>query len=383
MFDDDGHLVSPRDPKHFEPCWCRSGKKFKICHRHREQEAPLSTAERLTYWRSHPRPRLCLAGGAPAGCSAQIANAHFVQRRGGGLSAIARDGKVYGFKLHPMFFLKQRGHHAPELIGIGSDVTLPMFCSKHDNELFKECETKTFLPTDRQLLELNYRTVAARLYVDRAVIPQLGLLYLTDRGLDRDAQRRHFVAAESIRRRSNECLRSSTLLKSQYDAWYARPPADVNALVLRFEGRPEFTCAAVSDATRDFQGQNIPGVEGLTHVCFYTLATAHGMTAVFSWIGRHPGAERLCSSLLKIPKSRWAAAVLQYAIETTDTVYFQPDWWENAPALAREYIIRRLTTHADPFSDDEFKPPSSDDLMVSTLDAFETQVVGKWQPLVA
>ena len=323
---------------------------------------------------------VCLAPGAPTGCSGKVVDCHFIQRRGGGLQAIARDGKVYGFKFHPMFFIKKQGRHAPELVGIGTAGTAPLFCGPHDRELFRQAETKSFAPTSRQLLEMNYRTVACRVYTNEATVPQMTQLYDADGGMSRDEQRRHFIAVEALRQESEFYLQNIRILKQQYDMWLVADHGGVNALVLRFLGRPELMCASIVYAIMDFHGVSIPPGGGTAHLCFYTVANADAVTFVYSWIGSNVGAEHLCSSLLSLPEDERASALVHYALEYIDSSYFQPDWWESLAPDVQESVISRLSAHARPF-----REHASDALVVnktraSNLRSTGYEVIGRWRP---
>jgi hypothetical protein len=81
-----------------EPCWCRSGLKYKKCHLDRERQAPVNildvenrliTELRRGYC-SHPDP-------ASDPCSPTITKAHTIQKKGG-ISAIAEAGHVLTVK---------------------------------------------------------------------------------------------------------------------------------------------------------------------------------------------------------------------------------------------------------------------------------------------
>lgn len=370
----------PPDPKHYEPCWCRSGKKFKSCHMLRHQAARASISDVVDAWRARHPPRRCLAPDAPRTCNGKIVASHVIQRRGGGLQAIARNGLVYGFKFHPMFFVKKQGRHTPELIGTGQAGTAPLFCAFHDGQLFKQAETERFLPTTRQLIQLNYRTVACRLYTNEAVLPQVQLLYGADAGFSRDEQRRHFIAVEAYREESEFYLNNIRALKAGYDEWITAPEPSLNALVLRFTGPPEFMCASLVYAIMDFAGRPIPRVGGTSHLCFYTVADGDAVAIVFAWVGANAGAERLCRSLLSVPQETRASALIQYAVEYIDNIYFRPQWWESLGAELQELLVRRLTAHSQPFREhttDALVPVTS---AMSLLKAVDVEVIGSWHP---
>lgn len=378
LFDPEGRHVSPQDPKHYEPCWCWSGKKFKSCHmlRHQARRPPIS--EIVGTWRALHPPRRCLAPDAPQACNGKVVDSHVVQRRGGGLKQIARDGQVHGFKFHPMFFVKKQGRHAPELIGIGQAGTSPLFCARHDRDLFKHAETEIFGPTPRQLFELNYRTVACRLHTNEAVLPQVGTLYTADAGLSRDEQRRHFIAVEAYRQESEVILENTRTLKRCYDEWITAPDLSLNALILRFRGAPEFMCASLVYAIMDFSGKPIQPVGGTAHICFYTVADGDAVTVAFAWVGRNAGAEQLCHSLLLLPEAVRASALVQYAVEYIDSTYFRPQWWESLDGAVQEMLIDRLTAHSTPFREhavDALVPAAGD---ISALRAEGAEIIGTW-----
>jgi len=379
IFDPVGRFVSPPDPGPYDPCWCWSGKKFKFCHMHRDRENRPSVADALNIWKAKPDMRICLGPKAPTECSGKVVDAHMVQRHGGGLSKIAREGKVYGFKRHPMFFIKKQGFHEPELIGIGAAATLPIFCEKHDRDLFRNAETESFAPTMAQLLQLNYRTVASRVYTNEAVIPQLAELHDADRGLTRDDQRRMFVAVEALRQESAMYLENVLELKALYDEWITATNADVNALVIRFQGRPEFMCASIVYANMDFQGALIAPVGRSAHLCFYTVADDAGVSAVYSWVGENHAASQLCSSLLTVPPEHRASAILRYALEYIDTTFFAPDWWESLGVEVRGRLVQRLTAHSKPFREHRADGLLPDSAEASRLQFGEHQIIGKWR----
>lgn len=346
----------------------------------RHQAAPPAIRDALDGWQVAQTKPICLAPGAPTGCSGKVVDCHVVQRRGSGLQMIARNGKVYGFKFHPMFFIKKQGRHAPELVGIGTAGTFPLFCSHHDRELFRQAETKRFVPTARQLLELNYRTVACRVHTNQATVPQISQLYDADGGMSRDEQRRHFIAVEALRQEAELYLENIRTLKQHYDAWLVADHGDINALVLRFLGRPELMCASIVYAIMDFRGHAIPPIGGNAHLCFYTVADANAVTFVYSWIGSNVGAERLCSSLLSLPEDARASALVHYALEYIDNSYFQPEWWENLSPDVQESLIARLTAHAKPFREHTSDALVTNAARASNLRSAGYEVVGRWQP---
>lgn len=347
-------------------------------YRHLDSRPTIPDA--LHVWNARPQNPRCLAPRVPHGCSGDVINSHVVQRRGGGLQNIARAGKVYGFKHHPMFFIKQNGWHEPALVGIHAEVGVPLFCARHDQELFREAETQPFEPTSRQLVQLNYRTVASRLYSNEAVVPQFPQLYDADRGLPRDDQRRIFIAVDKLREESETYLANIRALKAQYDDWMSGDAVQTNALVLWFDGSPEFMCASLTYALMDFQGLPIAPVGGLAHLCYYTVSDGATTAVVFSWLGQNTAAERLCTSLLLLPPESRAFATLRYALEYIDLIYLAPDWWDRLPATGKAMIVELLTEHSKPFRTHASNALVQHQSDVSRLSFRKHTIIGGWRP---
>jgi hypothetical protein len=77
-----------------EPCWCKSGKKFKLCHLDREHLPQFNIHQIAAAIRKELARRYCSYGNeAGDPCGADIIRSHTVQKEGG-LRAIARDSKV-------------------------------------------------------------------------------------------------------------------------------------------------------------------------------------------------------------------------------------------------------------------------------------------------
>jgi hypothetical protein len=379
LFDPDGRFVSPSDPQPDQPCWCWSGKRFDSCHMRRDQASKPTVADALIAWKSALPKSVCLAPHAPVGCVGKIVNSHVIQQEGGGLRNIAGDGKVYGFRRHPTFFMKQHGRHEPTLLGIKADVAIPLFCGKHDRELFKKAETDSFVPTAEQLIQLNYRTVACRLYTNEATAAQVTDLSDADRGLSRDDQRRIFIAIEAIRERSERHLANIRALKAQYDGWITADASRVNALVLRFGGAAEFMCASLVESNTDFSGTPIQCTDPFAHVCFYTIANDDSIAIVFSWVGENRAAEQLCSSLLSVSAELKASALLRFALEYIDLIYFEPTWWNGLTVGEREVVVERLTEHSKPFRKHATDALITRQVTASKLQYIKHDVVGAWR----
>jgi hypothetical protein len=378
-FDPWGNHVYPPDPEPYDPCWCHSGLKFKFCHRSRDKESPLSTEELIRDWEQSENLSLCFHPGAPVGCSSKIVDAHVVQRNGGGLRAIARDGKVYGFKLHPIFLIKRDGHLVPELIGTGRASTFRGFCEVHDAALFKPAEVRSFEGKPEQLLLLNFRAITRRVHSGRVGLRQTPYLLKADRGRSRNEQRQMFAMAEHYRFETETGLQNIEAVKAIYDDAILSNRYDVNGLTIWFNAAPEFMCSSIVEVDYDFAGRPVTPVNSPAHLCFYTLAIpGGGWAAVWSWFGSNPAAERLAASFLRLSHDRMASAVMQYAFEYIDNIFFGPDWWEARTQSERDKVIARMSAHVQPFSVRGAEALLDDQLRLTSCKYTHSEVAGDW-----
>ena len=98
---------SPLNPQLNMPrnvlCWCQSGKKWKNCHRDRDQQSPINVGALVNQIYLQSRKGYCSHPEAGENsCGKQIIQSHTVQRKGS-LSAISEKGHVvsthtYGLK---------------------------------------------------------------------------------------------------------------------------------------------------------------------------------------------------------------------------------------------------------------------------------------------
>lgn len=98
------------------------------------------------------------------GCNEKAINSHLLQRKGI-LNHIAENGHVV--EIRPTDFFKWDSNLPPlefKLVGITQAISLPVFCDKHDTELFKKIEQNTIDLDDleSQLL-LSYRVICAEI----------------------------------------------------------------------------------------------------------------------------------------------------------------------------------------------------------------------------
>lgn len=291
----------------------------------------------------------CLHPAAPSGCSDAIIQAHTVQRMGGGLKSIATEGHVYGLKLHPYFFQKNDMRVMPELVGTRKASTFRGFCSVHDAELFKPVEQRSFDATKEQLLLMNFRVIARRLYEKTVALRRAPRMFDYDRGLPPRAQREWFAVQYRHAKNIEEALTNVSILKAEYDRLISRMSSEcVNALVVHFSGPPDFMCAEIAPMEFDFMSRQVHEPPPPAHLCSYTVTVGDSWNFVLSWAGTNPAAEQLCRSFIELSDDQRASAVLRFALEYTDNLFFAPAWWDALDFQSREEMITGLTYRFHP-----------------------------------
>ncbi len=380
QFDERRRFLSPPDPEPYDPCWCFSGNKFKFCHQDRHKGSPGSLEARfLEKWHERPTLRRCYHPDARSGCG-KIIRAHAVQR--GGLSFLARDGKVYGLRPHPTFFLRREMQLEPDLIGISEASTFYGFCALHDSLLFRDLETRAFDGAPEQLVLLNLRAIARRLYTNEdALEPWLPEEW--DRGLSPSDQRWFFADMEDIRSDAERHLENTRWIKKLNDAAISHGGVAMNAMVVRLTGDPEVACSGVVNEEGDFEGRHLPHIPPPVHMSFHFLPSAQGAAVAFAWLGRHPAAEALCSSLLRLPSEDVPHAVLRFAIQHVDLLFWSPSCWESLSDGERTAVIDRATRSIQP---DRIPSPTAlvdDRLRITRLSLADVKRIGPWATFVS
>lgn len=134
-----------RSRKHYEKCWCGSDRKFKNCHRLREQEPEIQLGRILDeqsriFWRQ----RGCMHPNAgPEQCKGKIIDSHSIQRKG-------PLGKIVDTKNHVCHLNIAAGGVSLRQIGWRKASVFPGYCSQHDSDIFSPLEKEPFHGTHEQ-----------------------------------------------------------------------------------------------------------------------------------------------------------------------------------------------------------------------------------------
>lgn len=331
----------------YELCWCGSGKKWKWCHRNREQQQPVPIGKLLAEQRAEMVKGYCLHPNASAdACSEKIIRAHTVQRRGG-LAAIAEEGHVISPKLGFEDIFKNDGQIVPRLHGVRDASTFMGFCGTHDDALFAPIEKEAFVLNSEAAFLLSFRAICYELYTKNASLRAVEIQRELDKGRPFEIQcaiqqHLHFYR-EGIKRG----LRDLETWKSQYDRAYVRGDFghfSFHGVVLA-EALPLVACGAFHPEF-SFDGNRLQIItrgDVFEHVCFNLTVVDGKSVAVFGWTGAPNGpSELFCNSFKSLPKEVVANAIFHLACEQLENTYFRPSWWNSQTDAAREHLIQRF-----------------------------------------
>lgn len=331
-----------------DPCWCRSGKKFKKCHLNRKLESPPPLSEVINHAKRFRNRKYCLyPEKGPSTCSGQIVQAHTVQKRGGNLTRIARGGKVYQFIPELGALLRDKQKVGPSLIGIDQASTIWGFCARHDNEMFRPIDYNDFTPCTEHAFLLGYRSLSRELYWKSAVIDSLPYVKTLDRGKSPIEQEACQVILSQAGYSLQVGLDDLKREKQRYDRLLLRHNYNsVRYYALILDQTPEILCSGFTQVEYDFAGTFLQDLSNsnLDPHCLgcSIVASQHGGAVVFTWLEDSSMCSRFIKSLDAFTDERIGDAVIRFAFDYFENLYASPEWWDALSEQTTEALMDRM-----------------------------------------
>jgi hypothetical protein len=334
-----------------DPCWCRSGRKWKHCHRDRDKQHRRNINELLNAIGQEQSRGYCVHPDASEGtCSGGPTDAHTIQKEGG-LRAIAEQGHVVSIKKAAFEIARNDGEIIPVPDGIGNASTFPGFCNTHD-AMFSPAEQK-IVPLSREVaFLLSYRAIAYEKLMKEAA--------LRSKELHRqDADKgRPFAEQASIQAvlYAGKCglelgLRDATRCKAAFDAAYRASYSGFNFHAVEFDCiLPVVSCGAFS-LLYDLFGQRLQSLApgGPFDPLAVNLTVLNGRTVLFlGWIGSGGPGEAFAASYARLPQAEKANTAVRLAIDYIENTYARPSWWNGLPQELRDSVVASLFTISAP-----------------------------------
>lgn len=324
-------------------CWCGSGKKFKECHRDRDNQAKGNSWAAVDANRQAFSKKKCCAHDVGLGsCGGGVIKAHTVSR-GRNLAEIAKNGHVlrYGASISDMN--KNGGKLSVKEIGTRDASVFHGFCGKHDRELFSCLENEAFSGRPDQCLAVAYRTMSRELYGKDASAHLRETLRGADKGLKPLKQLVLQQMLDDIDT-GNEAARRE--LKATHDALTKalvdRRPDTLRSVVFEFAGPLPFMFAGAWSPFTDFYGEELQkGYADKLLEQFFVSSFAHDSSAMIcvSWRNtRDAPGNRIAEQLMGLMDDKLASACLQFVMKHVENVFFNPDWFQSLNSKQRRQL---------------------------------------------
>src|SRR5690606_27172758 len=140
-----------------DPCWCKSGRKYKYCHLDRDSQKRITIQDAIRE-KKKASEKICYHPEADLSICNHIIKAHSIQKASI-LQKISRNQHVYSFSSEMGDLIKSGGVLKPKLIGINNASTFTGFCNYHDTETFKPIETNTIEIINEHIFLISYRSL--------------------------------------------------------------------------------------------------------------------------------------------------------------------------------------------------------------------------------
>jgi hypothetical protein len=367
-------MVSLLNPKRTmgrnERCWCGSNRKWKHCHRDREDQKPTPVFQHVHELREKLLEGRCVhpeAGSAV--CSGEAISAHTIQRNGG-LSAIAELGHVISVKSAFEDLHKNAGGFVPRKVGVRSASTFTGFCNRHDTTMFRPVEAGEKRLTSENCFLLSFRALAYELIIKQAAIESLPLMRDNDKGHPFEDQVAIQEWLNAIAAGYRLSLAELERWKHLYDAIYLSRDLSVhNSCAIAFDGvLPVVACGAFMPQF-DFHGRHLQklGVGTANHeqVTFNLTVFDGRSVAVLGWGGGKGGpAAEFASSFVAAAKVNGGDAAVRLALEHVENSYIKPSWWHGLPPALQSVAVNHI------HSGTPFGPPRAPKQLVDNGQAF-------------
>jgi hypothetical protein len=330
-----------RPRKHYEQCWCGSGRKYKKCHQFRAQEEPISSGQllaeqRRVFWRK----RGCMHPYASdANCQGSVIDSHTIQRKGPLEKIIGANNHVMHLEPSP----SDQTLQAKE-IGWKKAATFPGYCSKHDTQIFSQLERAAFSGSHEQCVLQAFRDTSHELYKKRALIETLEFQRnLVDRGFNIDEQISWQLSVnQNIAGQSQSMQEIEEHWRRFQDAVTAGSYDQFSSKCYFFEGDLSIASSGVLHAEFDFRGNRYSDMWDLSQsaelLSHSIMATDTGGAIVFTWLTDQRAPQSIVSSFDDVSGEDKADIFAQYCFLNSENVYFSKKWWSALPSASQEQV---------------------------------------------
>ncbi|MCS4312439.1 hypothetical protein M2397_002742 [Pseudomonas sp. BIGb0381] len=333
-----------KTPGRNDPCWCKSGKKYKHCHRDTENQSSVATHTVIQTLGSFKKIRKCSVPKSLAHeCSTKIINAHTVSKSSS-LKAIAKDGHVLKISVD------LKSNTAPKITliktGINSASTFSGFCSTHDKRLFSPIEDTPFKPVPLHCFLVTYRGVSKELFSKDYASKTFELMKTLDRGKSLPHQIAIQAAASSLGINNSLTIGDLEYIKSKLDAMLmSNNYSGLSYAVFTLDSPPPIMGSAIVGPTFDFNGDKAQHISSTAsdmpdYIAINSFSSENKGYIVLSWLSEHA---TTCSKLIRqfLDKKLNADSLAVFMMLLIENFYISPDWWVSLDSDT-QIVVKKL-----------------------------------------
>lgn len=332
-----------RERKHYEPCWCGSGIKYKKCHRLREEQKPFSLGkiqnlQKKVFWRK----RGCMHPLAGQGdCRGKIIDSHTIQRKGPLERIVDETSHVMHFKPD-----SESGGLIADKTGWKKASIFPGYCSYHDSRLFEPIEKEKFTGEHWQNILHAFRNVCNELYRKKALIESFEFQKTcVDRGFDIDRQINFQISCNKSIENNKKSVEEMERLRDKFeDAIIQNKPEVFESKCYFFEGDLEVVSSSVFQCEFDFRGNKLVNLWDLTQdaqLLSHTIVnTDTGGAIVFVWAKDEKDPKSVVESFDNISDEDKGDIFVQYCFVNCENTFFSEVWWNKLKTNQKDLVTK-------------------------------------------
>nr|WP_314435150.1 SEC-C metal-binding domain-containing protein [uncultured Brevundimonas sp.] len=326
-----------------DPCWCGSGIKWKKCHKDRGSKKSTTLNAVISNVSAQFRKKIkCFHPDAGKSCSGAIIKSHTVQKSGP-LRAIARDGHVYGIKESGDNIVANDGFLEPKLVGISKASVFPGFCKIHDNDLFAPIEGADIPFNEANAHLFGYRAISNELFYKMQSVATNKIIKEMDAGRSLYTQRLIQQMASDFDYNNDPAVEELQITKSELVEMFRTKVFDqLDGLVIQFDTLLPFafTCAVAPFYDLDMVDLQSHDDKFLDYVTVSTYVVRGKTNVAMVW-NKSKKIEKFITSLKSRPLKDVASVILRFALEKTENLFLNPDWFEGLSESERS-LMRSL-----------------------------------------
>lgn len=329
-----------------DPCWCRSGNKYKHCHLNRESQPEITKGDIINNASKTKIKSTCFHSPVDgAHCNGKIIQSHTVSKSGS-LRRIAKNGHVLNFKPNINTLFKTGGKFEVVEVGISQASTFPGFCAHHDKNLFAPIEDQAFEINNYHTTLLGYRALSREHYAKSHQVAGIPFLSTMDQGksLHHQLLVQDFVNIYTAG--TSYALRDLDDLRNKYnEAFLKNDFSNSKYLVIETNEDPHILFSGSILPEFDFQGnvlQELGKPHSLDSISINAVATPSGGFVVFQWFGESSASQKLMQSLQRLSTQDLANAVTILAFEFLENLFISPNWWASLDSGVKQSLQQRV-----------------------------------------